>query len=265
MMQRKSVGGLVLGIAIAALSFAEGSGFALAQDQQAATQKQLDRIEQKLDTLIERLGTAGQQTSSNGKDSLPSTGNDGARKQVASEGDTSQGYQRGALAIARVAPARKDNLPDIPADSVGSFVYIGGAIPLSELSRNGVVYPGLAAVELQGWLKVTQPGRTQLAVEYLATTGSNVFGNAGCIASLWLEDRSIGSQHGEIPMPAREQKTVSFLFGADLQPGLYKLRAWLACTEPRDLHALNAQLLIKTPADMNLRMIDSGELLHRGS
>lgn len=66
-------------------------------------------------------------------------------------------------------------------------------------------------------------------------------------------------------MPAREQKTVSFLFGADLQPGLYKLRAWLACTEPRDLRVLNAQLLIKTPADMNLRMIDSGELLHQGS
>lgn len=264
MMQRRSVCAPALGIAIAALSFVAGAGFALAQDQQAANQKQLDRIEQKLDTLIERLGTAGQQ-SSNGKDSLPATGNDGAKKQASAEGDTSQGYERGALAIARVAPARKDNLPDIPADSVGSFVYIGGAIPLSELSRNGVVYSGLTAVELQGWLKVTQPGRTQLAVEYLATTGSNVFGNAGCIASLWLEDRSIGSQNGEIPMPAREQKTVTFLFGADLQPGLYKLRAWLACTEPRDLHVLNAQLLIKTPADMNLRMIDSGELLHQGS
>ncbi|BCH19879.1 hypothetical protein MesoLjLa_67300 (plasmid) [Mesorhizobium sp. L-2-11] len=254
---------LALGIAIAALSFVDGSGVALAQDQQAATQKQLDRIEQKLDSLIERLGTAGQQ-SSNGNDRLPATGNDGAKKQGFYDAGASQDYQRGALAIARVAPAKKDDLPEIPADSVGSFVYIGGAIPLNELSRNGVLYTGLTSVELQGWLKVTEPGRTQLAVEYRATTGSNVFVNAGCIASLWLEDRSIGSQHGEIPMPAREQKTVSFLFGADLQPGLYKLRAWLACTEPRDLHALNAQLLIKTPADMNLRMIDSGELLHRG-
>ncbi|WP_292536866.1 hypothetical protein [Mesorhizobium sp.] len=258
------MGALALGIAIAALSFVAGSSFALAQDRQGGTQEQLDRIEQKLDSLIERLGTARQQ-SSNGNHSLPATGNDGAKKQASSEGDTSQGYQRGALAIARVAPARKDNLSEIPADSIGSFVYVGGAIPLSEPSRNGVLYTGLTSVELQGWLKVSEPGRTQLAVEYHATTGSNVFTNPGCIASLWLEDRLIGSQHGEIPMPAKEQKTVSFIFGADLQPGLYKLRAWLACTEPRDLHALNAQLLIKTPADMNLRIIDSSELLHQGS
>ena len=65
-------------------------------------------------------------------------------------------------------------------------------------------------------------------------------------------------------MPAREEKTISFIFGADLQPGLYKLRAWLACTKPRDLRVLNALPLIKTPADRNLRMIDSDELLHRG-
>ncbi|MER9420678.1 hypothetical protein NKI95_33215 [Mesorhizobium sp. M0306] len=266
MMQRKSVGGLALGIGIAALSFVEGPGFALAQDRQPETQKQLDRIEQKLDSLIEHLGITGQGgASAKSNDSMPATGNDDAKKQASSEGGASQGYQRGALAIARAAPAKKDNLPDIPADSVGSFVYIGGAIPLSEPLRNGVLYTGLTSVELQGWLKIAEPGRTQLAVEYRATTGSNVFVNAGCIASLWLEDRSIGSQHGEIPMPAREQKSVSFIFGADLQPGLYKLRAWLACTEPRDLRALNAQLLIKTPGDMNLRMIDSGELLHQGS
>lgn len=265
MMQRKSVGGLGLGIAIAALIFGEGPGFALAQDRQPETRKQLDRIERKLDSLIEHLGITGQGgASAKSNDSLPASGNDGA-KQASSEGGASQAYQRGALAIARVAPAKKDDLPEIPADSVGSFIYIGGAIPLSEQSRNGVLYTGLTSVELQGWLKIAEPGRTQLAVEYRATTGSNVFGNAGCIASLWLEDRSIGSQHGEIPMPAREQKSVSFIFGADLQPGLYKLRAWLACTEPRDLRALYAQLLIKTPGDMNLRMIDSGELLHQGS
>ena len=65
-------------------------------------------------------------------------------------------------------------------------------------------------------------------------------------------------------MPATKERTVSFIFGADLQPGLYKFRAWLACTKPRDLRILNAQLLIKTPAEMNLRMVDSSELLHQG-
>src|SRR5207248_1025123 len=127
---------------------------------------------------------------------------DGANKQASAEGGAQPGYKRGALAIARDAPTDTGKLSEIPADGIGSFVYTGGAIPLSELSRNGVLYSGLTAVELQGWLKVKEPGRTQLAVEYDATTGFNVFSNPGCIASLWLEDRSIGSQHGEIPMPA---------------------------------------------------------------
>ncbi|RWE18835.1 MAG: hypothetical protein EOS41_31235, partial [Mesorhizobium sp.] len=78
-----------------------------------------------------------------------------------------------------------------------------------------------------------------------------------------LEDRPIGSRRGEIPMPAREEKTVSLVYGADLQPGLYKLRAWLACTPPRDLRKLSAVMLIKSPGDMNLRLINDSELLHQ--
>jgi len=187
-----------------------------------------------------------------------------ASAQAAPQTDTSS-YKRGVVAIAHIAPDKADALSDIPADSLGSYVYTGGALPLSELSRNGVVYDGLGAIELQGWLKVTEPGRTQLAVEYRATTGSNVFRSPTCIASVWLEDRPIGSRRAEIPMPAREEKNISMLYGADLQPGLYKLRAWLACTAPRDLRKLDAELLIKTPVDMNLRMIDGSELLHQGS
>ncbi|ESY77581.1 hypothetical protein X739_32890 [Mesorhizobium sp. LNHC220B00] len=68
----------------------------------------------------------------------------------------------------------------------------------------------------------------------------------------------------EIPMPAREEKTVSMLYGADLKPGLSKLRAWLACTPPRDLHKLDAVLRIKGPNDMNLRLISDADLLHQG-
>ena len=253
MMQRRSVCALALGIVIAALSLVDGSGFALAQDPQAGIQEQLDRIEQKLDSLIERLGSAEEENAAaKGNGIQPSAGSDHAKGNDAApspDNDAPDGYQRGAVAIARIAPARKDELTEIPADSVGSFVYTGGAIPLSDLSRNGVRYPDLAAVELQGWLKVAEAGRTQLAVEYRATTGYNVVASPGCIASLWLEDRLIGSQNGEIPMPATKERTVSFIFGADLQPGLYKFRAWLACTKPRDLRILNAQLLIKTPAE----------------
>lgn len=239
------------------------------QSGEASTKEQLDRIEQKLDRIIERLGIAGEGASA--------AENAGIRPSVSGDDlpeandippppgvETPEPYRRGAVAIVRVAPEKNDGLSDIPADSVGSFVYSGGAIPLSELSRSGVRYTGLAAAELQGWLKVTEAGRTQLSVEYRMTTGSNVFTDPTCLASVWLEDRSLGSQHGEIPMPARQQKTASFVFGADLQPGLYKLRAWLACTPPRDLKTLNAELLIKTPADMNLRTVTGKELLHQG-
>lgn len=260
MTQTKTAFALVLGTVIAAAGLAASAILAMAQDQ-ATSQDQLDRIEQKLDRIIQQLGItdegapAGTATSIQPSDSI-------AKTEIPPPPDV-QSYQPGAVAIARAAPEKADALADISADSIGSFVYPGGAIPLSEISRNGVRYTGLAGVELQGWLKVTDPGRTQIGVEYRLTTGSNVFINPACIASIWLEDQPIGSRQGEIPMPAREEKTVSFVFGADLKPGLYKLRAWLGCTAPRDLRALNAELLIKTSADMNLRAVTSGELLHQ--
>jgi hypothetical protein len=232
------------------------------------TAERLDRIEQKLDQVLERLDA----TAAPGKALIADTAippsHDGEETVTAAPDARSpadpETYKAGAVAIARAAPARPNALPEIPPDSVGSFVYIGGAIPLSELSRSGVRYTGVAAVELQGWLKVIEPGRTQIGVEYRATTGSNVYIPASCIASVWLEDRAIGSERGDIPMPAREQKTISLVLGADLQPGLYRLRVWSACTPPRDLRQLNAELLIKSPSDMNLRTATGRDLLHQG-
>ena len=233
-------------------------------------EQRLDRIEQKLDRLLERLDTTLTTNRPMGAAGTILPAPDGGKPAtaapppaVAAETESST-YKPGAVAIAHVAPERATALAEIPADSVGSFVYSGGAIPLSEPSRSGVRYDGLTAIELQGWLKAAEPGRTQFSVEYRATTGSNVFTNPTCIASIWLEDRSIGSKRAEIPMPAREEKTASVILGADLQPGLYRMRAWLACTPPRDLHKLNAELLIKTPSDKNLRMIDDKDLLHQG-
>lgn len=257
-------------IGIAIVGAGAGTGPAGAQDNATdATREQLDRIEQKLDRLLERLdATANEPVAAGAAMMLPAP--EGGKPEPdapppAGAADTdSSAYKAGAVAIARAAPERPNALPDIPADSVGSFVYAGGSIPLSELSRSGVRYTGLAAVELQGWLKVTEPGRTQIGVEYRATTGSNAYASASCIASVWLEDRPIGSERGDIPMPAREQKTISLVLGADLQPGLYRLRVWSACTPPRDLRQLNAELLIKSPRDMNLRAATASDLLHQG-
>jgi hypothetical protein len=63
-------------------------------------------------------------------------------------------------------------------------------------------------------------------------------------------------------MPAPLEKILDLNLGADLQPGLYRLRLWAACTPARDLR-LNAELLIKSPSDMNLRPVADSELLHQ--
>jgi len=49
----------------------------------------------------------------------------------------------------------------------------------------------------------------------------------------------------------------------DLQPGLYRLKLWTACTPTHDLK-LDAEVLIKSSADMNLRPVTAVDLLHQG-
>ena len=269
---KKILAASAVGIAVASVCFGGGPGIAQ-EGSGGTTDERLERIEQKLDRILEHLGIPdqdvvdpSQEPVAAGTTILPSaTGEANASDIPPPPGvATPEPYMAGAVAIARAAPERANALAEIPADSVGSFVYTGGAIPLNELSRNGVRYTGLAAVELQGWLKVEKPGRTQIGVEYRAVTGSNAIAEPACIASIWLEGRSIGSERGEIQMPAREEKTISLLLGADLQPGLYRIRVWSACTPTRDLRQLNAELLIKSPSDMNLRVVTGNDLLHQG-
>lgn len=261
-------------VALATAIFLAGACQVLAQENATdATKQQLDRIEQKLDMILERFGMADRprEPIAAGAAIFPSPAGEAAAENSGdippppgvAEEPASSSYKPGVVAIAHAAPERSNALAEIPADSVGSFVYAGGAIPLNELSRNGVRYTGLAAVELQGWLKVEEPGRTQLGVEYRAVTGSNAIANPACIASIWLEGRSIGTERGEIPMPAREQKTISLILGADLQPGLYRIKVWSACTPTRNLRQLNAELLIKSPGDMNFRTVTGKDLLHQ--
>ena len=60
-----------------------------------------------------------------------------------------------------------------------------------------------------------------------------------------------------------EQRT-SLVMGADLQPGLYKLRLWTTCIPNQRDARITADLLVKAPSDMNLRGFKPDELLHQG-
>jgi hypothetical protein len=227
-----------------------------AQTPPSPFDQRLDRIEHKLDEILRRLNGVSPpptgQTTPSPAPAAPAVPN-------AAEGP----YQPGAVAIVHPAPDRPRDLQAIPADSVGGFVYDGGPVALNDLRARGVRYSGLAGLELQGWLKVTAAGRTQLTVEYRATTGGNAVIPPSCLVTAWLEDRAIGAETGQIPTPAREEKTIDLILGADLQPGLYRLKLWTACTPTRDLR-LNAEVLIKSSADMNLRPVTAVDLLHQG-
>ncbi len=229
---------------------------ARAQTPPSPIDQRLDRIENKLDEILRRLNAASPppagQTAPSPAPAAPAVPN-------AAEGP----YQPGAVAIVHAAPDKPRELQAIPADSVGGFVYDGGPVSLSDLSAKGVRYSGLTGLELQGWLKVTAAGRTQLAVEYRATSGGNAVIPPSCLVTAWLDDRAIGADTGQIPTPAREEKTIDLILGADLQPGLYRLKLWTACTPTRDLR-LNAEVLIKSSADMNLRPVTAVDLLHQG-
>jgi hypothetical protein len=203
----------------------------------------LDRIEHRLDALEQRLG-AGAPT--------------------ASGGDASS-YAPGAVAVVHAAPANARQIEEVPADSVGGFVYTGGPIILHNLSAQGVRYTGLTGIELQGWLKATEAGRYELGEDLHGFPGGMIVG-ANCALEVWLEDRVIGSQQGVLPIADSSggEQRLSLVTGANLQPGLYKLRLWTVCSSAAPRAArITVDLLLKSPSDLNLRGFRTDELLHQ--
>jgi hypothetical protein len=252
---------VMLGSSASSTSFAQDPPPPTTPGAPVATEERLNRIERKLDEILLRLGAQPQPTGQRADGPVGPAAANSAPPAAASRAPDVAAYKPGAIALVRQTPNYPRDLQIIPTDSVGSFVYSGGAIAMNDLRGKGVRFTGLAAIELQGWLKVAAPGRTQIAVEYRAN-GVNALGRSDCIATAWLEGRAIGSQTDEIALPATTEKILDLNLGADLQPGLYRLRLWAACTAVRDLR-LNAELLIKSPSDMNLRPVAESELLHQ--
>ena len=55
----------------------------------------------------------------------------------------------------------------------------------------------------------------------------------------------------------------SLILGAELQPGLYKLRLWAACTPSLRNQRVSIALLEKAPSDLNLRPVTGEDLAHK--
>lgn len=221
-----------------------------------ADSARLDRIEKRLDALETRTVAAAAATVVKPSASGPAA--------PAAKLDLST-YSPGAIAVVHAAPTNTRTLSEVPADSVGGFVYTGGPLALHDLAGRGVRYTGLGGVELQGWFKAAQAGRYQFGEDMHGTLGPGAIIGTDCVLQVWLEDRVIGSQLGALPPDyGRGEQHTSLVVGADLQPGLYKLRLWTSCAAdiPRAAH-ITADLLTKAPGELNLRGFRAEELLHQ--
>ena len=96
--------------------FAPLPGSAFAEQPAPPRDAQLDRIEQKLDDVLKRLGAGGAPP---------------AQTEKTPESENPANYRPGALAIVHAAPASARLLSEIPVDSVGGFTYSGGPIALA--------------------------------------------------------------------------------------------------------------------------------------
>ena len=230
--------------------FASLPGSAFAEQPAPPRDAQLDRIERKLDDVLKRLGAGG----------APA-----AQTEKTPESENPANYRPGALAIVHAAPASARLLSEVPVDSVGGFTYSGGPIALHDLNSRGVNFSGLAGIELQGWLKVKQPGRMQFVADLHGTLASNVFVPPECLLQIWLEDRLVGPERATLAPDKNRDAKASMLIGAEVEPGLYKFRLWTACSAAQSANAarVTLDLLIKPPGDLNLRGVRADELLHR--
>ena len=228
----------------------------------ASPPSQLDRIESKLDEVLRRLdqpraqpsgATQGQPAPSEAAASLSSTGQAPAA--------SAQAYKPGALAIAHAAPKDVNSLSEIPPDSVGGFTYSGGPIAFTDIKTRGVRYAGPVGVEIQGWLQAKEAGRYQIGTD-LTAHYSGIATPPTCFLQAWLEDRSLDQRSISISQPGSRDASASLVLGAELQPGIYRLRVWTACTAVQGV-ATTSELLIKTPSELNLRPVTGSDLLHR--
>ena len=214
---------------------------------------QLDRIEHKLDEVLRRLD---QPHTVAGAAAIPSP------LPAAVSTAPPEAYKPGALAIAHTAPHDVNTLPDIPPDNVGGFVYDGGAIPFTDIRTRGVRYAGPVGTEIQGWLRAKEAGRYELGTDLTVRFAPGAMIAPTCFFQAWLEGRSLDQRSALVNHPGSQEADASLVLGAELQPGLYRLRVWTDCTAPQGV-TTTSELLLKAPSELNLRPVTGNDLLHR--
>jgi hypothetical protein len=166
------------------------------------------------------------------------------------------------VAIIHPAPVTPAAAREIPTDSVGGFIYTGGPVQLADLTDRGVRYAGLTGVEWQGWLRAAETGRYQFELDG-DTVSPNNYTNSTCVFAGWLEDHSIGVQETTPHSGLARPEPFTLVLGAELSPGLYKLRLWAVCTPSIGNQRVSVALLEKAPSDLNLRPVTSADLAHK--
>lgn len=225
---------------------------------------QLDRIEQKLDEVLRRLDQPRAQPPGLAQ---AASGTSGAATPSPAAGAPPaappEPYKPGALVVVRPAPRDQNGLAAVPPDSVGGFVYTGGPIPFTDIGTRGVRYTGPVGAEIQGWLRAKEAGRYQLAVD-LSVRLASASSPPTCFLQAWLEDHSLDQRTALVSPPSSNIREASstLVLGAELQPGLYRLRVWTVCNEPPGV-ATTSELLLKAPSELNLRPVTGNDLLHR--
>jgi len=134
---------------------------------------------------------------------------------------------------------------------------------LNNIGTRGVRYTGLVGLEVQGWLMVKEARPYQLAMVVSAQLGSSYSGST-CFLQAWLENRSL-DQRTALVSPSSSNvhdDTATLVLDAELQPGFYRLRAWTVCTGQQGVPS-TVELLLKTPSELNLRLVTGADLLYR--
>ncbi len=228
-----------------------------------AAPSQLDQIEGKLDELLHRLDQPRSQPSGTAQGAAAAPGVPiPSQAPGTAPAPSQEAYRPGALAVVHAAPPNPNTLADIPPDRVGGFVYEGGPMSFTDIRTRGVRYAGAVGVELQGWLRAREAGRYQIGTDLTARFQPGYGVAPVCFLQAWLEGRSLDQRTTPVARPGSNEATASLVLGAELQPGLYRLRVWSACTAPQGV-ATTSELLLKAPSELNLRPVTGNDLLHR--